>query len=86
MKSFRYEFTMKELKYYLFNKKKCPKCQNKMIKSKGYELVNGSIFNSASTPLYIQGRDKVKHYHDLFNCSKCGSQYTMKELAEKKAC
>ena len=32
MKSFRYEFTMEELKYYLFNKKKCPKCQNKMIK------------------------------------------------------
>ena len=84
MKSFRYDFTMKELKYYLFSKKNCPKCNNKMTKSKGYELVDGSIFNTASTPLYIQGRNEVKYYHYLFNCSNCGSQYTLKELANKE--
>lgn len=84
MKSFRYDFTMKELKYFLFNKKNCPKCNHKMIKSKGYELVDGSIFNTTSIPLYIKGRKEVKHYHYLFNCSNCGTQYTLKELAEKK--
>lgn len=83
MKSFRYEFNMRELKYYLFSKKLCPKCKNKMIKSKGYELVDGSIFSTASTPLYIQGRKEVKYYHYLFNCSKCGSQFTLEELAKK---
>ena len=84
MKSFRYDFTMKELKYFLFNKKNCPKCNHKMIKSKGYELIDGSKISTVSTPLYIQGRKDVKHYHYLFNCSNCGTQYTLKELAEIK--
>ena len=80
--SFRYEFTMKELFYFLFRKKSCPKCGNKMEKNKGYEMVDGSIFNTNSVPLYIQGRE-VKYYHYLFNCPKCGAQYTLKELAKK---
>lgn len=84
MKSFRYDFTMKELKYFLFNKKVCPKCNHKLSKSKGYELVDGSIFNTTSTPLYVQGRKEVKYYHYLFNCANCGSQYTLKELVQNK--
>lgn len=84
MKSFRYDFTMKELSYFLFSKKICPNCKNKMIKNKGYELVDGSVFNTTSTPLYIQGRKEVKYYHYLFNCPNCKAQYTLKELAEKK--
>ena len=84
MKAFRYDFTMKELKYLLFNKKNCPKCNHKMVKSKGYELIDGSKISTMSTPLYIQGKKDVKHYHYLFNCSNCGSQYTLKELAETK--
>lgn len=36
MKSFRYNFNMKKLKYF-FNKKDCSKCNHKMIKSKGDE-------------------------------------------------
>lgn len=83
MKSFRYEFTMNELSYFLFGKKNWPKCENKMEKNKGYEMVDGSIFNTNSVPLYIQGRE-VKYYHYLFNCLKCGEQYTLKELAKKK--
>lgn len=70
---FRYDFTMGELLYFLFKKKNCPKCNNKMKKSKGYELVDGSIFNTVSTPLYIKGRKKVKYYHYLFNCYNCGT-------------
>ena len=83
MKSFRYNFTMKELKYYLFSKKNCPKCNHKMIKSKTYELIDGSKISTASTPLYIQGRKDVKHYYYLFNCSNCGTQHTLKELVKK---
>lgn len=82
-KAFRYDFTMRELGYFLFKKKNCPKCNNKMNKSKVYEIVDVSIFNTVSTPLYIQGRKEVKHYHYLFNCSNCGSQYTLKELTKK---
>ena len=32
----------------------------------------------------IGGKTEVKYYHYLFNCPKCGSQYTLKELAKKK--
>lgn len=78
--AFRYDFTMKELLYFLFLKKTCPNCGNKMTKNKDYEIVNGSTFNTKSVPLYVQGRSKVKHYHYLFSCSKCGSQYALKEL------
>lgn len=83
MKAFRYDFTMKELKFYLFNKKNCPKCDYKMIKSKDYEIVNGSTFNSRGSAFFIPN-SKVKHYYYLYNCSNCGTQYTLKELADKK--
>lgn len=83
-KAFRHDFTMRELGFLLFNKKNCPKCKNKMKKSKGYELVDGVQLSTASTPLYIQGRKDVKHYYYLFNCPNCGTQYTLKELAENK--
>lgn len=53
IKAFRYDFTMKELSYYLFSKKKCPNCGNKMVKNKGYEMIDGSIFKTNSVPLYI---------------------------------
>ncbi len=82
-KAFRHDFTMKELKYYLFNKKNCPKCKSKMTKSKQYEVVDGSNLSTASTPLYIQGRKAVKHYYYLFSYPNCGSQYTLKELTKK---
>lgn len=55
-----------------------------MTKSKKYEIVDGKIFNTVSTALYIQGRKEIKHYYYLFNCSNCGAQYTLKELAERK--
>ena len=61
MKSFRYEFTAKELSYFLFKKKSCPKCGGNMKKEKCCEAVDGSVFNTNSVPLYIQGR-QVKHY------------------------
>lgn len=84
MKSFRYDFTMKELYYFLFTKKNCPKCGNNMKKSKEYEIVDGSMFKSMSTPLYIKGRKEVKYYYYSFNCYNCGSKYTLKELAQMK--
>ena len=39
--AFRYDFTMKELIYFLFGKKTCPKCNGKLNKSKSYEIVDG---------------------------------------------
>lgn len=83
MKAFRYDFTIKELKYYLFSKKNCPKCKSKMTKINDYKIVEGSVFNSKGSAFFIPN-SKVKHYYYLFNCSNCGAQYTLKEIVEKK--
>lgn len=60
---------MKKLSFFPFSKKKCPNCGNKMVKNKGYEIVDGSIFDKNYVTLYIQGRTEVKCYHYLLNCS-----------------
>lgn len=83
MKAFRYDFTIAELSYFLFAKKNCPKCGSKMKKSKGYEMVDGSIFNTSSVPLYIRGSE-VKYYYYLFDCPKCNKQYKLNELVKSK--
>lgn len=81
-KAFRYDFAMKELVYFLFKKKNCPMCNNKMEKSKDYEIVNGSTFNSKGSAFFIPN-SKVKHYYYVYKCPNCGKQYTLKELANK---
>ena len=81
--AFRYDFTVRELNYFLFGKKICPRCGGKMEKGKAYETVNGSIFKSNTSPLFIQGA-KVKHYYYIFTCRQCGAEYTLQELAKQK--
>ena len=71
VQSFRYEFTTKELIYFLFKKKVCPQCGGKMVKEKRGETVDGSVFNTNSVPLYISGRE-VKLYYYAFVCQQCG--------------
>ena len=83
MQSFRYDFTPKEFFYFLFKKKKCPKCGGKMKKEKRFEIVDGSKFNTNSVPLYIQGRE-VKYYSYFFTCTCCEAKFKLSELAEKK--
>lgn len=81
MESFRYDFTMKELSYFLFKKKKCPKCGGKMKKEKCCETVEESVFNTNTVPLYIQGH-QVKHYFYRFSCTDCGAEFTLSELSK----
>ena len=65
MQSFRYEFTARELAYFLFKKKSCPECGGAMQKEKCCETIDGSVFHTNSVPLYIQGR-QVKYYFYRF--------------------
>lgn len=78
---FRYDFTGRELAYFLFGKKICPKCQGKLVKSKGYETVEGSVFNSKTAAFFIPN-SKIKHYLYFYNCEKCGAEFTLSELAK----
>lgn len=79
--AFRYEFTGKELSYFLFKNKKCPRCGGKMLKNKCAETVDGARFNTVSVPAYIKGRE-VKYYYYSFACEKCGAEYILSELAK----
>lgn len=79
--AFRYDFTMKELKYFLFSKKTCPKCGGIMEKKKDYEIIKGSNFSQRSV---IYHNSKVKHYLYRFTCKQCGAQYTLEELANRR--
>lgn len=79
--AFAYEFTMRELFYFLFAKKKCPKCGGMMDKKKDYEIVKGTNFSQNSV---VYKNSRVKHYLYKFSCKQCGSQYTLEELAKKK--
>lgn len=81
IQSFRYEFTAKELFYFLFKKKICPKCNGNLKKEKCCEIVDGSIFNTDSVPLYIKGR-QVKHYFYCYTCEECGAKFTLSELSK----
>ncbi len=79
--AFRYDFTIKELIYFLFKKKKCARCGGKLEKRKGYETVRGAIFNNRSDPFFVQNA-KVKHYVYIFTCRQCGAQYLLKDLVK----
>lgn len=77
----RYDFTMRELGYFLFGKKKCPKCGGKLEKTKIYETRQGSEFNSKRGTFLAQNAT-VKHYLYIFNCQQCNSQFSLQELAK----
>lgn len=79
--AFQYDFTFKELVYFLFKKKSCPKCGGQMIKSKGFETKIGSDLNSKANAFFVPNA-RVKHYLYYYTCQNCGSRFTLNELSE----
>ena len=79
---FRYDFTMRELGYFLFAKKVCPRCSGKLKKEKSFEIVPCSQFSTKSHR--ISGTRKVKHYFYSYTCTTCGLSFPLSELANKK--
>lgn len=77
----QYEFTIKELTYYLFKKKICPQCSGKMIKGKYYETVDGHALNNAHEAFFAANA-RVKRYHHIFTCPNCKAVYPISELAK----
>ncbi|MCB6415376.1 hypothetical protein LI221_09930 [Faecalimonas umbilicata] len=78
---FSYDFTMKELAYFLFKEKKCPKCGGRMEKSKGYRTVRGETLNSSANAFFVQNA-RIKQYVYNYTCQQCGASYTLDELAK----
>ena len=79
--AFRYDFSFKELIYFLFGKKICPKCGKTLMKIKDYETVSGAQFNRKTDPFFVPNAN-VKHYIYKYQCSACHSEYTLKELSD----
>ena len=52
-----------------------------MTKNKGYETVEGNVFNT-KTEAFFDPNAKVKHYLYFFTCQQCGSEFTLNELAK----
>lgn len=78
--AFQYDFTPKELQYFLFGKKKCPHCGGKLIKHKGFELTDGSQYVS-QRGYFFPKNAVVKHYLYFYDCEKCSCRFTLYELA-----
>ena len=81
--AFRYDFTFRELIYFLFAKKKCPHYGGKLDKHKDFETVDGSVFQSSSNPLFFIQDNKVKRYVYSYSCKNCGRLYSLRDLSKK---
>lgn len=81
--AFRYDFTIGELAYFLFAKKRCLRCNCLMERHKTFETVPGSTFNTRHTAPFI-ANSRVKHYIYTYSCPACGATFTLQELANKK--
>lgn len=79
--AFQYEFTGKEIVYFLFRKKVCPHCGSKLSKTKNYETVEGYKLNNNQEAFFIPDA-KVKRYHHLFFCHSCQIVYPISDLAK----
>jgi len=79
--AFQYEFTGRELIYFLFKRKVCPRCGNKLSKTKDYETVDGYMLNNTQEAFFVPNA-KVKRYHHLFVCQNCKAVYPISELAK----
>lgn len=80
--AFYYSFKPRELKYFLFGKKRCPRCGGKLTRSKGSFTTKGALPNTINTSSDFNFIDtaKVKYYYYIYTCQECQSQYSLEEL------
>lgn len=81
--AFRYDFTPRELAYFLFGKHVCPCCNHKLSRTKSSRVVPGCEFNSRSAaPFHEHAR--VLYYTYSYSCPACNREFNLSELATKK--
>lgn len=80
----RYEFSMKELGYLFFHRKTCPECGGKLVQHKEYETVNGRAWGMREDSMNMIDESRVKRYFYVYSCSRCGVQYSLASLADRK--
>ncbi len=82
--AFYYSFKPRELKYFLFGKKLCPRCGGKLVRSKESFTTRGALPNTINTSSDVTFIDtsKVKYYFYVYTCQECQSRYSLEELAK----
>jgi len=81
-KGFRYSFTLPELGFFLFGKKKCPQCGCKLVKKKDFEIRTDLFYKEGDSIFHPDSEVKVYSYS--YHCEKCDFQSTLSDLARKK--
>ena len=74
-----WEFSIPEMKYLLFGRKKCPVCGAPLVKKKNEEIVSGRDVNNPKDPMFFPGA-KVRHFSYTFICESCKREFLLKEL------
>ena len=76
-------FSVKEVIYLLFHKKKCPRCNTKLIsgKQKEYKGVGKASVAQPDCSIEIPFEADLYVVKKIFHCSQCDKNYTTSELA-----
>ena len=75
-----YSFTPRQLKYFLFGKKTCPRCGGALRRHKGYTTLHGTMPHSHDKPIRVD-TSWVKLYRYHYICDACGAAFSLEELA-----
>lgn len=78
--AFCYSFTPREMWYFLFGKKICPRCGGVLCREKGYVTLHGEMPHSRDKPNRIDA-SRVKCYRYRYACYACGAVFPLGELA-----
>lgn len=80
MASYGVELTGKEILYFFFKKKVCPKCGEKMRKEKQVESLGEGVDSVELGKFYIGERHEVTL---SYRCVKCNKVYSIGELTKQ---
>lgn len=75
---FRYDFSPKELKVFLFGRR-CPDCDSKLKRNKTFEMKKGRDFDS-KYDYFPADNATIKYYTFQYECPNCKRVYSIKEL------
>lgn len=77
--SYEIELSMRELKFLLFKKKRCPKCDRKMKRTKKSEIIGNGLYSMNLGEFFYGEQHMVKI---LYCCYNCKTIYSIEDLAK----
>ena len=81
MASYEIEFSTKELVYFLFRRKKCPICKQKLERTKKTTPEENEVSSLELGKKYVGPSNKVELY---YSCGECNKLFTLTDLSNNK--